>query len=80
MASKYPWAVNEKKEDRAIQTLKKAASAKALANKSEYVEPTEEEVKAEYIKYAGLVAESPVEEVKEEEVITPPKRQYTHRR
>ncbi len=54
------WAVNEKKYERAYNTIK--ASGAAL---------TDEAVKAEYVKYGGLLQDE-VEEV--EEVIAPKKK------
>lgn len=49
----YEWAVNRVKEERAIRNLKKAHLIKA-PTELDY-KPSEEEVRAEYIKYGGFV-------------------------
>ncbi len=50
---KYPWAVNEVKLDRAIDTLIKEGIEK----------PTESQIKDKYLSFAGLV--KPVEKKEE---------------
>lgn len=62
---KYSWAVNATKLGRAIKVLTDAATLKATLEKSAVVVPTEEEIKAQYIKFAGLVLQDAPEKVKE---------------
>lgn len=63
----YAWASNPIKEQRAIDNLKKQWRVTNPLSKKAAPEPTEEAIKAEYIKYGGLIieVEAPVEKAEE---------------
>lgn len=59
----YEWAVNPTKEARAIKTVNDQKRAEATANNNKYEPGSEEEIKACYVKYGGLLHEDAAESI-----------------
>lgn len=73
MNEKYPWAVNSVKLNRAVAKLSAEAKEISVSSGKEYIEPTEDAIKAEYIKLAGALypASAKTKSADDVEVSTP---------